>query len=179
MNGESKESLSLEQQEKNLRKLNLNYEELLKLTASLMIEQLESELVTYNLERHLIDTMSALSILKHMAKKDGDYEGEIMLAMLANADNKVAKGLLQAQKYQKTKQARNAALVRLKDDPKQKALKEIEAKYQDVKHIIHLHGRSAQFAREMHAKYPIFDDIATINRLIAKLNKSNELIPKK
>ncbi len=179
MNAEHEETPSLEHQEKNLRKLNLNYEELLKLTASLMIEQRESELFTYNLERHLIDTMSALSILKHMAKEGGGYEGEQMLAMLANADNKVAKGLLQAQKYQKTKQARNAALVRLKDDPKQKALKEIEAKYQDVKHIMHLHGRSAQFAREMHAKYSIFDDIATINRLVAKLNKSNELIPKK
>ena len=79
----------------------------------------------------------------------------------------------------KRDRAKTAVAAKLANDPKQKALKEIEAKYQDVKHTLHLHGRTAQFGRKMHAEYPIFDDIATINRLVAKLNKSNELIPKK
>ena len=71
------------------------------------------------------------------------------------------------------------AYRRLAKDPKQLALKEIAVHYETKKEQFKRRGYSAQFIREMHQKYPEITDIKTIERLVTKLNKSNELIPPK
>lgn len=77
----------------------------------------------------------------------------------------------------KSDEALYKAMVRLDNDPKQKALKEIKECYQAVRSQFKRRGYSAQFSRDMHAKYPEITDLDTIKKLVAKLNKSNELIP--
>ena len=71
------------------------------------------------------------------------------------------------------------AYRRLAKDPKQLAKKEITIHYETKRKEFKRHGYSAIFIREMHQKYPEITDIKTIERLVTKLNKSNELIPPK
>ena len=74
--------------------------------------------------------------------------------------------------------AKNNAKKRLEKDPVQLAKKEIEEEYKVVKSQFQRRGYSAQFIREMHTKYRIIQDQKTIAKLVAKLNKENELIPR-
>lgn len=67
--------------------------------------------------------------------------------------------------------------IKQQKDPRQLAKKEIEKDYDSVKSQFKRRGYSAIFIREMHQKYPEITDIKTIERLVTKLNKSNELIP--
>lgn len=179
MNSASKKVTSLAQHEINIRRLNLTHEELLAFAASLLYQEEIDSLEIEQLTHFINSANQALNVLKFTIEKGNGDVGEQLLEMLAKGNNVVADGLLRSQNYQKTKQARNAALARLRGDPKQKALLEIEQKYQAVKSSFKRHGYTAQFARDMHVKYPIFEDIRTIQNLVAKLNKSNELIPKK
>ena len=178
MTDESEKALSVEQRVNQIKKMNLSYDALVELVAALTFDE-SAELEVERLTLQINAVKRSLRALELSLKEGHGAVGELLLEGLADRENAVAKALLSMQKYQKTKHATHAAMQRVEKSPKNKALKEIEAKYQEVKHIMHLRGRSAQFAREMHVKYPIFDDIATINRLVAKLNKSNELIPKK
>lgn len=75
---------------------------------------------------------------------------------------------------QRTFHAKNAVRKKLKNDPKQKALKEIQLHYDSKKNHFKRRGYSAQFVKEMGAKYPIIESIKTIERLVAKLNKINK-----
>lgn len=72
----------------------------------------------------------------------------------------------------------NYAKIRLLNDPKQKALAEIEQHYQESKTQFKRRGYTAQFIREMHDKYPIIESQKTIENLVSALNKENELIPR-
>jgi hypothetical protein len=74
--------------------------------------------------------------------------------------------------------ASKAANARLANDPKQKALKEIEKAYETVKNQFKRRGYSAEFVREMHIKYPVITEQKTIANLVAKLNKVNQHIPR-
>lgn len=74
--------------------------------------------------------------------------------------------------------AKLAALSKLKNDPKQKALAEIKNHYQANKCQFKRRGYSAQFIREMHDKYPIIESQKTIENLVSALNKQNEDIPR-
>ena len=81
--------------------------------------------------------------------------------------------------FEKKNRPKYLAYRRLSKDPKQLALKEIAVHYETKKEQFKRRGYSAQFIREMHQKYPEITDIKTIERLVAKLNKSNKLIPPK
>ena len=81
--------------------------------------------------------------------------------------------------FERKNRPKYLAYRRLSKDPKQLALKEIAVHYETKKEQFQRRGYSAQFIREMHQKYPEITDIKTIERLVAKLNKSNELIPPK
>lgn len=70
------------------------------------------------------------------------------------------------------------ALLRLERDPKQKALADIEKHYLANKAQFKRYGYSAEFIREMHDKYPIIQSYKTIENLVTRLNKKNELIPR-
>ena len=72
---------------------------------------------------------------------------------------------------------KNAVNIKLANDPKQAALKEIATHYETNKAQFKRRGYSAQFVRDMHAQYPNIQDQKTIANLVAKLNKANELIP--
>jgi len=74
--------------------------------------------------------------------------------------------------------AYRGALAKMENDPKQKALKEIRIHYDENKAQFKRRGFTAQFVRDMHDKYPIIKEQKTIANLVAKLNKSNELIPR-
>ena len=71
-----------------------------------------------------------------------------------------------------------AVRAKLAKDPIQLAKKEIEKHYEENKTQFKRRGFSAQFIREMQVKYPVITDIKTIGRMVAKLNKENELIPR-
>lgn len=75
---------------------------------------------------------------------------------------------------QKTYHAKNAVRKKLKNDPKQKALKEIQRHYDSNKFQFKRRGYSAQFVKQMGDKYPIIESHKTIERLVAKLNKINK-----
>ncbi|MFW5431255.1 MAG: hypothetical protein ACKE5M_04160 [Methylophilaceae bacterium] len=66
---------------------------------------------------------------------------------------------------------------RLKKDPVQLALKEIEKIYITKKAQFRRRGFSAQFIRDMADKYPVIKDLKTIGKLVSKLNKANDKIP--
>lgn len=68
--------------------------------------------------------------------------------------------------------------MKLENDPKQIALKEIENYYNENRNQFKRRGFSAQFIREMHSKYPIITEQKTIANLVTRLNKENELIPR-
>ncbi len=65
--------------------------------------------------------------------------------------------------------ARNAALAKLENDPKQKALKEIESEFNKRKGHFKRRGYGAAFVREMSKKYPIIESQKTIEELVRKL----------
>ena len=179
MDDESRDALLSTSERIDFLHLNLTHEELLKFAAGMLDSQKNDELEIEKLMALINPMMQALSILRFTLEKGNGDLGEAMLAMLAKNENAVAEGLLHMQKYQKKKQATNAASVRVQNDPKNKALKEIAIIYEAKKSDFKRHGYSALFSRQMHVKYPIFDSISTIERLVAKLNKSNELIPKR
>ena len=179
MHSKSKDYSIEEKIEYKLRRMNFSYEELLKITAAILSSQYKDEQLIDSLTEHINSLMRPLHVLNATHESGNHDTGEALLELLAENKNAVAKGLLDAQKYQKTRQARNAALKRLKDDPKQKALIEIEAHYEASKSSFKRYGFSAQFAKLMHREYPIFEDIKTIQKLVTKLNKSNEHIPKR
>ena len=77
----------------------------------------------------------------------------------------------------KSSRGKKIVLIKLANDPVQKAKKEIEVHYQSVKTQFKRHGYGARFIRDMHAKYPVIVDSDTIKRLVTRLNKSNEHIP--
>lgn len=178
MSSESENIISVEQRVDGIKKWNLSYEELVNVVAVLISDN-SAELEIERLTTHINSLMLALSILKLTLKKGHGAVGEALLEDLAESENAVAKALLSMQKYQKTKHATHAAMQRVKNSPKDKALKEIEVQYENTKSSFKRRGFSKQFARDMHQKYPIFDDVVTIERLVTKLNKTNEFIPKK
>lgn len=81
------------------------------------------------------------------------------------------------EKETKSEAASKSVQTKLANNPVQLAKKEIEKEYELVKIKFKRHGYSAQFIRDMHAKYPVIVDSDTIKKLVTKLNKSNELIP--
>lgn len=88
-------------------------------------------------------------------------------------------GLMQrASKHALSAAAREKAYKRLENDPKQHALDEILNHYEAQKHQFKRRGYSAQFVRDMNAKYPIITSIKTIEKLVATLNKENDAIPR-
>lgn len=68
-------------------------------------------------------------------------------------------------------------MKKLANDPKQKALKEIEEHYQAAKDKFKRGGYGAEFIRTMHAKYPVIVDSDTIKKLVTRLNKANKATP--
>ena len=68
--------------------------------------------------------------------------------------------------------------LRYETDPIQLALKEIEQSYKTKKNKFKIYGFSAQFIREMADKYPVITSQKTIERLVTKLNKENDEIPR-
>jgi|LNAP01.1.fsa_nt_gb hypothetical protein len=83
-----------------------------------------------------------------------------------------------ASKHAISASAREKAYKRLANDPKQKALAEIEQHYEANKSQFKRYGYSAQFIREMHANYPIIESQKTIENLVSALNKENDAIPR-
>lgn len=77
-------------------------------------------------------------------------------------------------KLRKSKKMKEYALLRLANDPKQKALDEIKSQYEVVKHQFRRRGFSAQFVKNMAERYQIIESPKTIERLVAKLNKINK-----
>lgn len=71
-----------------------------------------------------------------------------------------------------------AVRKKLANDPKQKALLEIEQHYQAKKSKFKIRGFSAQFIRDMWAQYPVIESQKTIENLVSALNKQNENIPR-
>ena len=76
-----------------------------------------------------------------------------------------------------SERAKRAVRIKLAKDPIQKAKIEIERDYQLVKSRFKRRGYTAEFIREMHAKYPVIIDSDTIARLVSKLKASNDLLP--
>ena len=74
-----------------------------------------------------------------------------------------------------SKNARTAAKIRLKNDCKQLALKEIEGHFKASTYPFDKRGYTAQFVREMESKYPIIKSYKTIEKLVAKLKKNTPL----
>jgi hypothetical protein len=100
------------------------------------------------------------------------------------ADAKYWSGILTAEfarglePSEMSQNGRKAVEAKLANDPKQLAKKEIEQIYQANKTQFKRRGYSAQFIREMHAKYPIFESQKTIENLVSALNKENKDIPR-
>lgn len=88
-------------------------------------------------------------------------------------------GMVAGVMHERKNRPKYLANKRLAKDPIQLAKKEIVKEYETVKSQFKRRGFSAQFVRDMKAKYLIIVDIKTIERLVAKLNKENELIPPK
>jgi hypothetical protein len=75
--------------------------------------------------------------------------------------------------------ASRAGKARAERDPAYIALREIEVLYAARKHLFKFRGRSTEFAIEMHAKFPEIKSLESIKKLVSKLNKTNDLIPRK
>ena len=82
------------------------------------------------------------------------------------------------EKKAKSELMRSYANIRFESDPIQLALKEIEQSYKTKKTKFKIYGFSAQFIREMADKYPVITSQKTIERLVTKLNKENDEIPR-
>lgn len=76
-----------------------------------------------------------------------------------------------AMKQALSKNAKKAVEEKLKKDPKQAALKNIETEFNLSKYPFQKRGYRAKFCKEMIEKYPIITDIKTIERLFDKLKK--------
>ncbi len=80
-------------------------------------------------------------------------------------------GTLINQKSAQSELMRRYANIRLENDPKQLAKKQIENDFLIVQKQFKRRGYTAQFVKEMGAKYLIFESYKTIENLVAKLKK--------
>lgn len=161
-----------------LKFLNFSHEDLLSYAAKLLVYQ--DELVETN--EYLVELLSNVEKVLHIFSgkfnKDSQELRLKMLEYMSEADNELAKTIVKGVNIQKQLQGKKAARARLARDPKQSALKEIENLYKNQKSQFKRYGYTAQFVRDMHAKYPIITDSKTIEKLVARLNKENEEIPR-
>lgn len=128
---------------------------------------IEVKHLAHNTYEELLFLLAATSLAKEMVAYGGMPP--------PNPNELIDIGANQQIKYQAIENARK----KLANDPKQKALKEIEVEYEAVKSSFKRRGFSKQFARDMHKKHLIIEDVVTIERLVTRLNKVNEFIPKK
>lgn len=168
---------SIQQHEDNLKKLNLSYDDLLRITAYSFADNELSDFQIVEMNGLLDEYEKVLSVFKLMAEKNSHELGNTLLELFAEQNNQVAKALIHGAKFQRVSQARKAALTKLKNDPKQLALKEIKLHYHENKKQFKRRGYTAQFIREMHAKYPIIESQKTIENLVSVLNRENDDIP--
>lgn len=171
-------SNKLREKEELIKKLNLEYDDLVRLAAAMMIDSEEQENELSELKKLADDFSRVLAVIKVLGDKDKAKFANPLLDMYVDSDNPVAKALSDSLKLEKSRIARQSSLSKLANDPIQIAKKEIEDHYQNSKNQFKRRGYSAQFIREMHKKYPVITSIKTIESLVAKLNKGNELIPR-
>ncbi len=151
--------------------LNLDKADLIKLlTKSLVaISALQSDLIeSYETYRN---DMSATT----MAFNEGidylkDYSNMVQLnaTILKNLPDMMEKKAKQAL----SNNAKLGSIAKLKNDPKQLILKEIEVLYKSSTYPFHKRGYRAKFCKEMAAKYPIIENIKAIENLFDRLRKS-------
>lgn len=171
-------SNKLSEKEELIKKLNLEYDDLVRLVAGMMQESKEQENELNELKKLADDFSRILTVIKMLGDKDKAKLANPLLDMYVDGDNPVAKALSDSLKFEKSRIARQSSLTKLANDPVQIAKKEIEAHYQNSKSQFKRRGYSAQFIRDMHKQYPVITSIKTIESLVAKLNKDNELIPR-
>lgn len=168
----------LSEKEELIKKLNLGYDDLVRLAAGLMKVSREQENELNELKKLADDFSKVLTVIKVLGDKDKAKLANLFLDMYVDVGNPVAKALSDSLKLEKSRTARKSSLAKLANDPVQIAKKHIEAHYQNSKNQFKRRGYSAQFVREMHKQYPVIKSIKTIENLVAKLNKDNELIPR-
>lgn len=171
-------SNKLSDKEELIKKLNLEYQDLVRLAAAMMKDLEEQENELNELKKLADDFSKVLTVIKVLGDKDKAKLANPLLDMYVDSDNPLAKALSDSLKLEKSRIARQSSLLKLANDPIQIAKKEIEAHYQNSKNQFKRRGYSAQFIREMHKQYPVITSIKTIESLVAKLNKENELIPR-
>lgn len=158
--------------EQFLREFNFNYDELIKVAAGALAD-LNCEQYEASKLKELSDNLSGVLKTLYMAEvKDKGDIAKALLEFQAKSGNSVAGALIKGFKIEKTRHARKAALVKLKEDPVQIALKEIEIEFHKVSDQFKRHGFGAEFCRKMHDKYPIILDPKTIPKLVTRLKKS-------
>lgn len=98
--------------EENLRKLNLNYDDLLKITACLFQDCEVVEAERDELKILLNDYEKVLNVTRLDFEKNNRGLADALLELFAEQGNQLAKSLIRGAKFEKTRQARNAALFR-------------------------------------------------------------------
>jgi hypothetical protein len=102
----------ISEHEENLRKLNLGYEDLLRITAC-SFAQCEVAEAEYDELKILLDEYEkVLTVVRLRSEKNNGELGDELLALFAEQNNQIAKSLISAAKFEKTRQARSAALAR-------------------------------------------------------------------
>jgi hypothetical protein len=166
------------EKEKLIKQLDFEYDDLVRLAASMMESLEEQEKEIAKLKELASDFSSVLTVIKILGDKDKAKLANLLLDMQVDGGNSVAKALKDSFKLEKSRTARQSSLVKLANDPIQAAKKQIEAHYQNSKNQFRRRGYSAQFIREMYKQYPVIKSIKTIENLVARLNRENELIPR-
>ncbi len=114
-------------------------------------------------------------------KEIHEGETETMLVILTNRlDKKI--NVLKELEFDNVKShvARSGGIAKAKNSPIATAKKEITDRYNAKKHIFAIRDHSAKFVREMYVEYhTVITSVKTIERLVAELNKANELITSK
>ncbi len=119
--------------------------------------------------------ISYSEVVKHKVLNDAlRGQSEQVTIWREKANDHLKKSLIE----QKSTFARQGANARLASDPIQKAKVEIEKEYNQRKSQFKRRGYTAEFVREMLEKHTLIKSIKTIEKLVAKLNKDNELIPR-
>ncbi|MHB1247707.1 MAG: hypothetical protein ACYCZH_14810 [Sulfuriferula sp.] len=145
--------LCLTEKKIQLAKRGLTYDELLHIAALLMLETKVIEEENQSLKGLLDQCDLAIKVAK-ISLEDARHEiGNGLLELMAEADNAVAKALVEGARFQKTYQARKAALAKLANDPKQAQKTSVFECWQEWQKKPANYKGKAAFARDMLTKY--------------------------
>lgn len=147
-----------------LKRLNLTYDQLIEITASLKIEAMEISKINEELSNLVRESENFLMAMGD-TNRGISNEAKLFLAKLhAETKSVVAESFFKGIEIYKKSNAKKSAKAKLNSDPKQAAKKEAKALWLEWQTGKTIHKNCAAFARHIISTLPIIESEETVKR---------------